>query len=89
MRDLLISKVFNLRISRSPIIPIYIEDHNILRVVVNELYLQGIYSTPVVFPIVKVNEGRIRFILNYNHTKEQIDYTVQALEKVCRKYQII
>ncbi|RNC28783.1 MAG: putative pyridoxal phosphate-dependent acyltransferase [Candidatus Dichloromethanomonas elyunquensis] len=89
MRDLLISKEFNLGNSRSPIIPIFIEDHNKLRMVVNELYLQGIYSTPIVFPGVKINEGRIRFILNYGHTKEQIDYTVEALEKVCKKHQII
>ncbi len=89
MRNLLVSRGFNLRNSRSPIIPIFIEDHNKLRMVVNELYLHGIYSTPVVFPAVKVNEGRIRFILNYNHTKAQIDYTVEVLEKVCEKYQII
>ncbi|MHB8126190.1 MAG: aminotransferase class I/II-fold pyridoxal phosphate-dependent enzyme [Desulfitobacteriaceae bacterium] len=89
MRNLLISKRFNLGESKSPIIPIFIEDHNKLRMVVNELYEEGIYSTPVVFPAVKVNEGRIRLILNYNHTKEQIDYTVEVLERVCKKYQII
>jgi glycine C-acetyltransferase len=36
-----------------------------------------------------MNEGRIRLILNYAHTKEQIDYTVEALERICKKYQII
>lgn len=40
-------------------------------------------------PIILVNEGRIRLILNYNHTKEQLDYTVEVLERVCKKYQII
>ena len=89
MRDSLISKGFNLGNSKSPIIPIAIEDQNKLRMVVNELYQQGIYSTPIVFPAVKVNEGRIRLILNYAHTKEQIDYTVETLEKICKKYQVI
>jgi len=89
MRDLLISKKFNLGKSESPIIPIFIEDYKILRMVVNDLYQEGIYSTPIVFPAVKVNEGRIRFILNHAHSKEQIDYTVEVLEKVCKKYQII
>jgi glycine C-acetyltransferase len=66
-----------------------IEDHNKLRIVVNELFHEGVYSTPIVYPAVKMNEGRIRLILNYAHTKEQIDYTVEALERICKKYQII
>lgn len=89
MRELLRAKGFDLGNSRSPIIPIFIEDHNKLRRIVNELYHQGIYSTPIVFPAVKVNNGRIRLILNYAHTKEQIDYTVQVLGEVCKKYEII
>lgn len=89
MRGLLISKGFNLGNSKSPIIPIMIDDHNKLRIVVNELYQEGIYSTPIVYPAVKVNEGRIRLVLNYAHTKEQIDYTVETLENICKSYQII
>jgi glycine C-acetyltransferase len=89
MRNLFLSKGFNLGKSESPIIPIMIEDHNKLRMIVHELYLEGIYSTPIVYPAVKVNEGRIRLILNYAHTKEQIDYTVDVIERICKKYQII
>lgn len=89
MRDLLISKKFNLGESKSLIIPIMIEDHNKLRIVVNELFQDGVYSTPIFYPAVKLTEGRIRLILNYSHTKEQIDYTVEALERICKKYQIV
>jgi glycine C-acetyltransferase len=89
MRDLLVSKGFNLGNSKSPIIPIFIEDYNKLIMVVDELYEKGIYSTPITYPAVKVNEGRIRLIINYAHTKEQIDYSVEVLEKVCKKYEII
>lgn len=35
-----------------------------------------------------MNHGRIRLIVNYDHTKEQIDYTVEALEDICRKHQV-
>ncbi len=89
MRDLLESKKFNLGQSKSPIIPIMIEDQHKLRMVVNELYEAGIYSTPIVFPAVSTKEGRIRLILNYAHTKDQIDYTVDNLERICKKYEII
>lgn len=86
MRNLLTSKGFDLKESKSPIIPVFIEDHNKLRLVVNDLYLQGIYSTPIFYPAVKMKQGRIRLIVNCNHTKEQIDYTVNTLESVCRKH---
>jgi len=88
MRNSLTSKGFDLRESKSPIIPVFIEDHNKLRLVVHDLYLAGIYSTPIFYPAVKMNQGRIRLIVNYNHTKEQIDYTVKVLEDVCRKHQV-
>lgn len=86
MRDLLKAKKFNLGKSQSPIIPIMIPSPLKLLVVVNDLYQEGIYSTPVVYPAVQRNEGRIRLILNLAHTKEQIDYTVETLEKICKKH---
>ncbi len=89
MRNLLTSRGFNLGNSKSPIIPIFIEDHRKLQLVARELYQEGIYSTPICFPAVKVDEGRIRLILNAAHRKEHIDATVDALERVCRKHQVI
>lgn len=89
MRELLVAKGFNLGNSQSPIIPIFIEDHNKLGMVVRELYQEGIYSTPICFPAVKLSEGRIRLILNFAHTKEQINRTVDVLERICKKYRII
>ncbi|MGI2328154.1 aminotransferase class I/II-fold pyridoxal phosphate-dependent enzyme [Planococcus sp. YIM B11945] len=88
MRSSLLSKGFDLGNSKSPIIPVFIEDHHKLRLVVNDLYHLGVYSTPIVYPAVKMNQGRIRLIVNCNHTKEQIDYTVNALDEVCRKHQV-
>ncbi len=89
MRNQLASKGFNLGNSQSPIIPIFIEDHRKLQLVARELYQEGIYSTPICFPAVKVDEGRIRLILNAAHNKEHIDTTVDALERICRKHQVI
>ncbi len=89
MRTSLLSKGFNLGNSQSPLIPIMIEDIAILRTVVEELFDEGIYSTPVLYPAVKANEGRIRLVLNNDHSKSQIDYTVDTLEKICKKYNVI
>lgn len=86
MRDLLKSKKFNLGQSKSPIIPIMIASPTKLLMVVNDLYQEGIYSTPIAYPAVQKHEGRIRLILNLAHTKQQIDYTVETLEKICKKH---
>lgn len=86
MRDLLKSKKFNLGQSQSPIIPIMIPSPPKLLAVVNDLYQEGIYSTPIVYPAVQKNEGRIRLILNLAHTIQQINYTVETLEKICKKH---
>lgn len=89
MRELLTLKGFNLGNSESLIIPIFIEAHEKLGGVVKDLYEEGIYSTPICYPAVKLNEGRIRLILNLGHTKEHIETTVNALEKICKKYNVI
>ncbi len=89
IRKLLSDKGFNLGDSQSPIIPIFIEDHKKLQMVARDLYEEGIYSTPICYPAVKVDEGRIRLILNAAHTHEHIHATVDALERVCERHMVI
>jgi len=86
MRDLLKAKKFNLGQSQSPIIPIMIPSPMKLLMVVDDLCKEGIYSTPILYPAVAKHEGRIRMILNLAHTKQQMDYTVDTLEKICKKH---
>jgi glycine C-acetyltransferase len=86
MRGLLKARKFNLGQSQSPIIPIMIPSPIKLLMVVEDLYQEGIYSTPILYPAVQIHEGRIRLILNRAHTKQQIDFTVETLEKICKKH---
>lgn len=89
MRDLLKKKGFNVGNSQSPIIPVYITDNLIINSFTADLYAEGIFSTPICYPAVKINEGRLRLILNISHTKEQIDKTVETIEKLGKKYKLI
>lgn len=84
MRTLLRDEGFDLGASRSPVIPVYVPDLEKLYRLCAHLYLEGIFSVPVVYPAVGVNEGRIRFIVNAHHTKEQIDRTVATLAGYAR-----
>jgi len=80
---------FDLGQSESPVIPIYIENPSILFEMGKRLYEEGIFSVTVTYPAVKPKEGRIRFIVSTNHTTDQIDRTVDTLEKLGRELKII
>ncbi len=89
MRRKLIAEGFDLGTSQSPVIPVYVPDLEKLYALCARLYLDGVYSVPVVFPAVGVNEGRIRFIVNASHTSAQIDRTVQVLGENARALGIL
>ena len=80
---------YDLRQSKSPVIPIYIEDSDLLLKFNKELFEQGVFSVSIVYPAVKPTEGRIRLVLNASHSYDHIDRTLHALEKVGRKYGLI
>jgi 7-keto-8-aminopelargonate synthetase-like enzyme len=89
MREQLVREGFNLGASRSPVIPVYVPDLEKLYRLCAKLYLDGIYSVPVVYPAVGVDAGRIRFIVNASHTRGQIDRTVKALATHARELRIL
>lgn len=89
MRRQLIEAGFDLGNSESPIIPVYIPDTKKLLKVCFELYKGGVFSVPISYPVVRADEGRIRFIVNSNHTQEQIDRTVELLRVMAAKYDLL
>jgi glycine C-acetyltransferase len=89
MRGQLLSAGFDLGSSRSPIIPIYVREPKTLYEFGRALYNNGIFSVSIAFPAVKLNEGRLRFILNASHTYPQIDKTIGILKSLGAKMGII
>ena len=81
MRAELARHGFDLGQSQSPVIPVYVPDLEKLYRLCAQLYLEGIFTVPVVYPAVGANEGRLRFIVNAHHTREQIDRTVAVLAR--------
>ena len=80
---------FDLGTSRSPIVPIYIRDPQMLLEFNRELFEAGVFSVSIVYPAVKATEGRIRFIVNAAHSYDQIDRTVAVLKALGLKYRLI
>ncbi|AOJ05571.1 8-amino-7-oxononanoate synthase [Burkholderia mayonis] len=86
MRSRLQNVGFDLRDSQTPIVPIYISDTGKLLKICFDLYKNGVFSVPVAYPMVAENDGRIRFIVNVRHTREQIDRTVDLLADLAVKH---
>lgn len=88
-RKHLLAAGFDLGTSQSPIIPIYVRETPTLLAFGRNLYENGVFSVTIAFPAVKLNEGRLRFIINASHTYEQIDKTLAILKDVGGKLGIV
>jgi glycine C-acetyltransferase len=76
--------------SETPIIPLIIGDpgkaQDLARVLFEE---EGIYGTPIVFPMVAKELSRIRVQMNALLTRDDLDLALGAIEKVGKKLNII
>ena len=50
---------------------------------------RGIFVPPAVHPAVPINMARLRFCLTSCHNKEQIDYTLDVLQELADKMNIV
>jgi len=89
MREALAREGFDLGTSSSPVIPVYVPDLEKLYRLCAQIYMEGVFTVPVVYPAVGPNEGRLRFIVNAHHTREQIDRTVATLARNARALELI
>lgn len=73
----------------TPIIPLFIRDNFKTFTITRDLFDEGIFVNPVVSPAVAPEDTLIRFSLMATHTKEQVSYALEKIEKVFRKHEII
>ena len=73
----------------TPIIPLFIRNNDLTFLVVKELFDAGIFVNPVVSPAVAPEDTLIRFSLMATHTKAQLDYALETIQKVFKKHHII
>ncbi len=68
--------------SGTAIIPCILGDSRKCMQVSFKLYEKGINVMPIVYPAVAEKEARLRFFLSTNHTKEEMQYTVDVLKQI-------
>lgn len=80
---------FEIGNTSTPIIPLFIRDNNKTFAITTELLHEGIFVNPVVSPAVAPQDTLIRFSLMATHTPEQVDYALDKITKVFKKYEVL
>lgn len=73
----------------TPIIPIFIRDDYKTFQVTRDLLDEGVFVNPVVTPAVAPQDTLIRYSLMATHTKDQVTRSLEAIEKVLKKNEIL
>lgn len=73
----------------TPIIPLFIRDDYKTFHVTRDLLDEGVFVNPVVSPAVAPHDTLIRYSLMATHTKEQVARSLEAIEKVFKKYDLL
>nr|WP_315144253.1 glycine C-acetyltransferase [uncultured Flavobacterium sp.] len=73
----------------SAIVPVMLYDAKLAQTMANELLKNGVYVIGFFFPVVPKDKARIRVQLSASHTKEHLDFALQAFEKVGKALKVI
>ncbi len=80
---------FDIGNSTTPIIPVIVGESGVAKRLSARLFEEGIFALPIVFPMVARDKARIRTIMNAALTKEDLDFAIDAFEKIGKELHII
>lgn len=73
---------FDTGVTETPITPVMIGDENKAKEFSKRLLDEGVFATPIKFPMVALGKARIRVMPSATHTKKDLDYGIQAFARV-------
>ena len=76
-------------LSETPIIPVIIGDSKKTKEFAERLYQEGIFALAIVYPMVARDKARIRNQMNAGMTREDLDFALNAYEKIGKKLKVI
>jgi glycine C-acetyltransferase len=80
---------FNIGNSETPITPIIVGESGVAKKLSAKLFEEGIFALPIVFPMVARDKARIRTIMNAALTRKDLDFAINAFEKIGKELRII
>jgi len=75
--------------SQTPIIPVMLGDEEIAKQFSAKLFENGVFATPIIFPMVAKGKARIRVIPSAAHSKEDMDFGVEMFAKVGQELGVV
>jgi glycine C-acetyltransferase len=76
---------FNTGVSETPITPVIAGDPDRANALSDALLAGGIFAQPIVFPMVKREQSRVRTIVTSEHSRAQLDATLEVFEAAGHK----
>src|SRR5579885_207304 len=89
MKECLKNLGFKILDSQSAIIPIIIGDDLLAKKMNKRIFEEGVYLSVFPYPSVPRGQERLRLTIMATHTKEDLDTTLEVLEKVGREFDIL
>lgn len=80
---------FNTGESKTPITPVIVGQSAKAQELSAELFKEGVFAKPIVYPLVAKDKARIRTIVTAAHKREDLDSVLFAFEKSGKKLKII
>ena len=80
---------FNTGLSESPITPVIVGDGALALRLSDRLFEEGVFAQGIVFPTVARDKARVRTIVAGTHTREELQFALDAFGKVGRELRIV
>jgi glycine C-acetyltransferase len=80
---------FDMGRSQTPITPVIVGESGKAQALAQGLFDEGVFVTPIVYPMVSKDKARVRTIVTAGHTKGDLDYALSKFEKVGKGLSII
>jgi glycine C-acetyltransferase len=75
--------------SETPITPVIVGSSHLARKLAQRLFEEGVFAQEIVFPMVARDKARVRTIVTAMHSKEDLDFALNAFKKVGKELGLI
>ena len=80
---------FDIGNSQTPITPVIVGESGVAKKLSSRLFEEKVFALPIVYPMVARDKARIRTIMNAALTREDLDFAIEAFEKIGKELNII
>ena len=80
---------FDIGHSQTPITPVMAGESGNAMELSRQLFEEGLFAKPIVFPLVAKDKARVRIIVTAQHTREDLDEALAIFERVGKRMKLI